>query len=115
MKFSFSTVILSATFIGQSCWAAAAPLTYSSSPNQYFDNNNPITDSIVIDDEVQICDVDLFVDIQHTWTDDIDLVLRLTNPLTITMTTLVSDRCGSSDDLIVTFDDDSTNELWHRH
>ena len=91
--------------------AAVGPITYTSSPNQFFDDSNPILDTIVIEDDFAICDLDLHVDILHTFSDDIDLSLKLTNPETITMTTLVEDRCGSKNDLIVTFDDSSPNEL----
>lgn len=90
---------------------AVEPITYTHSPGQYFEKGSPILDTIEIKDDFAICDLDLRVDILHYYTDDIDISLKLTNPETITTTTLVEDRCGSSNDLILTFDDSSPHKL----
>ena len=68
-----------------------------------------VQDDVTITDDIIICDLKLRVNIEHTWTSDLEI--KLQHDDTLTTAWLQRDDCGSSDDLVVTFSDDATNDL----
>lgn len=65
--------------------------------------NNVFTSTIVFQDDMIISDVNVFVDISHTWVDDVNLTLTGPNGVTIT---LMSNSCANRNDIFATYDDD---------
>ncbi len=68
-----------------------------------FDENNPVSLQIPVDPFI-ITDLDVDVDITHSWTGDI--VVNVTSPV-VGPVTVWDNECGSNDDLIVTIDGDA--------
>ncbi len=71
-------------------------------------NNNGVTVTFDVTDDFNINDVNMGINITHTWRGD--LVAKLSSPL-VTNIELVSDIGGDVDNLNVTFDSDSANVL----
>ncbi len=82
-------------------------VAYCSTPNAAIDGAFPTTtDTINVPDAGNIADVDVFVDITHTWAGDLDIVLSA-DDLGLT-TDLVFDTCTSTNDLYGFFNDEGT-------
>ena len=78
-----------------------------SSPGSAIDSNLPAaTDTITVPDMGTIADVDVFVDITHTFDGDLEMSLTA-DDLAIT-TNLSFDLCGSADDVFATFNDEGS-------
>ncbi|CAB9499180.1 expressed unknown protein [Seminavis robusta] len=107
------------SLLGSLSSAKAQTVTYNSSPNLAIpgagQDRGRVSDSIFVDASFEICDVDISVDITHTWTADLELDLTMDGPDPTTdpvdVIRLQYDDCGSSDDLVVTFDDSATESL----
>lgn len=70
------------------------------------ESNESFTSSIFVTDDFPIADVDVTVDITHTWIGDLDV--SITSPAGTTVT--LHDRSGSSsDDIFEVYDDDAGN------
>lgn len=82
-------------------------ISVCSSPNAVIDGDFPTTtDTITVADAGTIADVDVFIDITHTWAGDLDITLSA-DDLGLT-TDLVLDVCTSTDDLYAFFNDEGT-------
>ncbi|CAB9518248.1 expressed unknown protein [Seminavis robusta] len=104
---------------------AATPVTYTSDaansnlriPLDTSRTSGPTVSNIFVDATFEICDVDISVDITHTWTSDLEIDISLDvdgpDPTTdpVDMIRLQYDDCERTDDLVVVFDDSSTNSL----
>ncbi|MCY2973931.1 MAG: S8 family serine peptidase [Planctomycetota bacterium] len=83
--------------------------TYSSVGSQFLSDATSRSSTttripITVSDDIRIGDINVVLDISHTWIGD--LSIRLTSPTGVT-TTLVQRRGGSGDNLRVTIDDDA--------
>jgi subtilisin family serine protease len=83
--------------------------TYSSIGSQFLSDATSRSSTttripITVSDDIRIGDINVVLDISHTWIGD--LSIRLTSPTGVT-TTLVQRRGGSGDNLRVTIDDDA--------
>ncbi|MEP2278078.1 reprolysin-like metallopeptidase [Maribacter sp.] len=94
IPFSFSTVQFNCTTKS----ATGMPITISSSGTPV------ITSKIVFFEDLPIADINVQLDIEHTFL--ADLVVSLTSPAGTTVT-LVSNSCGDSRNINAIFDDDS--------
>ena len=92
--FSFSTV----QFNCATKSAAGMPIAISSSGTPV------ITSKIVFFEDLPVADINVILDVEHTFL--ADLVISLTSPAGTTVT-LVSNSCGDSRNITATFDDDS--------
>ncbi|WP_036151568.1 zinc-dependent metalloprotease [Maribacter forsetii] len=92
--FSFSTV----QFNCATKSASGMPIAISSSGTPV------ITSKIVFFEDLPVADINVQLDVEHTFL--ADLVISLTSPAGTTVT-LVSNSCGDSRDINATFDDDS--------
>lgn len=74
-------------------------------------NGGTVTTSVInVADDFVIDDVNVSVDISHTWVGDLDITL--THPDAVTTIELMpSNTCGNCDDMIVTFDDDAAASI----
>ncbi|MGI9545613.1 MAG: reprolysin-like metallopeptidase [Flavobacteriaceae bacterium] len=91
--FSYTTIAVNC----QSFNAADLPLAIS-------DSGTPtITSTILVVDDLPIADVNLAIDITHTWL--ADMVITLQSPEG-TVVTLTSNSCGDLQDIDATFDDE---------
>ena len=87
---------------GASCITeAGSPTTYSASPGKQIRDLQTTTDTISVQDQFDIGDVNVSVDIAHTWVGD--LVISLSH-LGIAVI-LFSRGCGSQDNIDAIFDD----------
>ncbi|WP_405410954.1 reprolysin-like metallopeptidase [Maribacter sp. Asnod1-A12] len=92
--FSFSTVQFNCSIKR----ATNLPIAISSSGTPV------ITSKIVFFEDLPLADINVQLDIEHTFL--ADLIITLTSPLGTTVT-LVSNSCGDASDIDATFDDDS--------
>ncbi len=79
---------------------------YSSAPSLPIDDNNDPKDTITISlgNNQIITDLDLVIQIHHTFLQDLDI--RLTSPAGTTIS-IMEDQCDDNDTLFVQFDDDA--------
>ncbi|WP_211074041.1 reprolysin-like metallopeptidase [Aquimarina sp. MMG016] len=88
--------------------------TYNSTENNITipDNGGPdphiITSTITVSEPIEIDDVNVTVNVQHAWAEDI--ALRLTSPEG-TQVILLNRSCDGTDDIAVTFDDQADGTL----
>ncbi|MBX2979467.1 MAG: proprotein convertase P-domain-containing protein [Flavobacteriales bacterium] len=82
----------------------------STAPTNIVDNTT-VTNSIVVPAQggATISDLNVFVNITHTYT--ADLRLRLTSPQGTQVQLIASGKCGSADNIVVEFDDSGLNGL----
>ena len=74
-------------------------------------NNGDVTTSVInFANDFVINDVNVSVDIQHTWVGDLDITLTAPDGTT-TVELMPSGTCGNCDDMNVTFDDDAANPI----
>ncbi|APQ17678.1 zinc-dependent metalloprotease [Maribacter hydrothermalis] len=92
--FSFSTIQFNCAVKE----ATALPITISSSGTPV------ISSKIVFYENLAVADLNVVLDIEHTFL--ADLVIKLTSPAG-TAVTLVSGSCGEAQNILATFDDDS--------
>ena len=81
-------------------------ITACSTPGASISFDNPATvDTITVADDVTIADVDVFVDITHSWTGDLDIAVESPEGTSVV---LIEDPCVGSlfDDLDATFSDE---------
>lgn len=81
-------------------------LVYCSAPGSDVLDNETTLDTITIPDVGVVADVDVFVDVSHTWASDVDISLSaddlgLANDISL-------DQCGTSDDFFATFNDEGS-------
>ena len=69
-------------------------------------NGAPVDSTITLPAGANIADVDVFVDITHTWNSDLDIFL--THDDTGTQVELATDLCGADDDVFAFFNDEAT-------
>eukprot|EP00797_Seminavis_robusta_P035458 Sro87_g046011.2 (462) ;mRNA; f:40209-41654 len=76
-------------------------------------SSGPTISNIFVDASFEVCDVKVAVHIEHTWTEDLDIDIGLDAPTGTTdpLVQLQHNDCGSTDDLVVTFDDAATQTL----
>ncbi|MEM6295686.1 MAG: proprotein convertase P-domain-containing protein [Myxococcota bacterium] len=77
---------------------------YCSSPGTTIEDGVPAIDVINVPDMGTVADVDVFVDITHTWTGDVDLFLETGG----TSVQFLDGVCGSADDMFATFNDEGS-------
>jgi subtilisin-like proprotein convertase family protein len=94
---------------GTDCIAAAnMPTTYSSSPGlEVSDTVGTTNDTITVPTSYIIADVDMELQLTHTWVGDLNIVLSHG----ANSSEMWSQVCGSTDNINVTFDDDGTETL----
>jgi subtilisin-like proprotein convertase family protein len=87
-----------------------APFSTFSSPAAFITNGTPVVDTITVTTPLTVGDLDVTLDITHTFTGD--LTVTLTSP-TGTVVTLTQGNGGSADNLYssVIFDDNSTTPI----
>ncbi|WP_283642128.1 reprolysin-like metallopeptidase [Croceibacter atlanticus] len=61
-----------------------------------------VTSSITIDDDLPISDINVLIDLKHTYVSDLTLELESPSGTTVV---LISGACGEEDDILATFDD----------
>lgn len=81
-------------------------LVYCSAPGADVLDNETTLDTITIPDVGVVADVDVFVDVSHTWASDVDISLSaddlgLGNDIAL-------DPCGTSDNFFATFNDEGS-------
>lgn len=85
---------------------ASNVITVCSTPGASISFDDPATvDTITVADDVTVADVDVFVDITHSWTGDLDISVASPEGTSVV---LIEDPCVGSlfDDLAATFDDE---------
>jgi subtilisin-like proprotein convertase family protein len=75
------------------------------SPGVPIDDSMPVSSIVNLTDVGTVADVDVFTDITHTFTADLDIVLR--HVATNTIVDLTSDQCGGDDDVFAFFNDEA--------
>jgi subtilisin-like proprotein convertase family protein len=82
-------------------YVPSLPSPFCSQPGTVITDGAPFTDTIVIPDGFVITDLNVLVDISHTWLSDLEISIDNGGaPVGLTW-----DDCGSNDDMVVTFDD----------
>ncbi|MGB0949265.1 MAG: HYR domain-containing protein, partial [Marinirhabdus sp.] len=82
--------------------------TASASPGLPVDDSQgPVSSTITVNDDVEITDLDVDIDVTHTWVGD--LTVQLTSPAGTTVT--LFDVGCSANDLTFAFDDEGTGDL----
>ncbi len=81
-------------------------VVYCSAPGADVLDNETTLDTINVPDVGTVADVDVFVDVSHTWASDVDITLSaddlgLSNDV-------VLDPCGTADDIFATFNDEGS-------
>ncbi len=86
--------------LGTSPWCASVPQPI------VFDENNPVSLNITIPDTFNITDLDVDIDITHTFQGDIDV--NVTSPVVGPIAVLTGE-CGGNDDFMVVLDTDGAD------
>ncbi|MBX3396155.1 MAG: proprotein convertase P-domain-containing protein [Phycisphaerae bacterium] len=84
--------------------AAGDPTTYQSNPNAPITDNNNTNVNQNVADSFIIGDVNLFLDITHTFLADLDIDLSH-DGVTVRV---MQDQCGANDNMQITFDDEGS-------
>jgi len=73
-------------------------------------DNSTVSATMTVTDDVSIVDLDVVLDIDHTWTGDMQITLESPAGTQVLIFNGASDGC-SADDIITTLDDESANPL----
>ncbi len=84
--------------------AAGDPTTYADSPNAPINDLQNTTVTTNVPDSFTIGDVDVFIDITHTFLADLDIDVIHGG----TTVRIMQDQCGANDNMQITFDDEGT-------
>ncbi|MGB0950194.1 MAG: proprotein convertase P-domain-containing protein, partial [Marinirhabdus sp.] len=84
--------------------------TQTSSPAAIIDGSATVVDVITVADDQTITDIDVELDINHTWVADLEISLTSPAGTSVVIFTGATDGCGG-DDIITTLDDESANAL----
>lgn len=94
---------------GTGCFALVGDaLEYVSNPGSFITTGPPAVDTITVTEAVTIGDVDVDLGITHTWIGDLDV--EITSPAG-TLLRVWDQRCGSTDNINATADDEGTETL----
>ncbi len=83
------------------------PIAYVTFPDLFIPSNATITDTITVTDSFTVGDVNVDLGISHTWVGDLDVIIEH-NGVSLS---IWDRRCGSSDDIMATADDEGTEDL----
>ena len=83
-------------------------IDYVSNPGLFITVGSPISDTITVTEAVPIQDVNVDLGITHTWIGDLDI--EITSPAGTTLR-IWDGRCGSTDNINATADDEGTESL----